>query len=122
MARHYPPEISRFLAGKPEHTLALLDHFLTAFEQLGELELGATKTMIGISHGGRRIAWITQLGQKFIHVVFPFKRPYKDNLCFQKVAQVPGSEQYNHHFRMLLKDDLNAEVLGFMKLSLKKGT
>jgi hypothetical protein len=49
-------------------------------------------------------------------VVFPFKQPYEDNLCFQKVGQVPGSNQFNHHFRMFSIDDLNEEVFGFMRL------
>jgi len=49
--------------------------------------------------------------------VFPFKQPYEDNLCFQKVAQVPGQQQFNHHYRMLSVDDLNEEVLGFMRLA-----
>jgi hypothetical protein len=73
--------------------------------------------MIGISNSHKRIAWVTQLGKNFIHVVFPFKQEYPDNLCFQKIAQVPGQEQYNHHFRMLNAEDLNEEVLGFMRLA-----
>lgn len=120
MKRNYPRDIQPFLAGKPEYTLALFDHFVTEFEKLGGISLEATKTMIGISFGGRRIAWVTQLGQKFIHVVFPLKEAYKDNLCFQKVAQVPGSNQFNHHFRMLYSEDLNKEVIGFMKIALGK--
>lgn len=74
--------------------------------------------MIGISNADKRIAWVTQLGKNFIHVVFPFKQLYEDNLCFQKMAQVPGSAtQFNHHFRMYYKEDLNREVLKFMKLA-----
>jgi hypothetical protein len=74
--------------------------------------------MIGIDNWNKRIAWITQLGKNFVHVVFPFKQAYEDNLCFQKIAQVPGdAKQFNHHFRMLLKEDINEEVLKFMKLA-----
>jgi hypothetical protein len=73
--------------------------------------------MIGISNSHKRIAWVTQLGKNFIHVVFPFKQPYDDNLCFQKVGQVPGQQQFNHHFRMINSDDLNEEVLEFMRLA-----
>ncbi len=36
------------------------------------------------------------------------------------MAQVPGQNQYNHHFRMLQKEDLNKEVLNFMKLAYKE--
>ena len=78
------------------------------------------KTMIGIATSQKRIAYITQFGKNFIHVVFPFEKPYADNLCFQKIAQVPGDDkQYNHHFRMLAKEDVNREVIKFMKLAYK---
>lgn len=114
------PSLLPFLSGKSEHTLELYAHFIAEFESLadGELKLEATKTMIAIDNGQRRIAWITQLGKNFIHVVFPLKEPFYDNLCFQKVGQVPGSKQFNHHFRMLQKEDLNEEVRKFMRLAL----
>ena len=73
--------------------------------------------MIGISNTHKRIAWVTQSGKNFIHVVFPFRQAYPDNLCFQKIAQVPGQQQFNHHLRMLNKDDLNGEVMRFMKMA-----
>ena len=78
--------------------------------------------MIGIATPRKRIAYIGQLGKNFIHVVFPFKNPYPNNLCFQKIAQVPGdAHQFNHHFRMLEKEDVNEEVISFMKLAYKEG-
>ncbi|TSJ47731.1 DUF5655 domain-containing protein [Fluviicola chungangensis] len=110
--------IARFLSGKSEHTLSLFEHFVSGFEDLGNIRLEATKTMIAVDNGEKRIAWITQLGKNFIHVVFPFNEPFYDNLCFQKVGQVPGSNQFNHHFRMLHKEDLNEEVKRFMKMAL----
>ena len=114
-------EISAFTKGKSEHSLLLLDHFVKNFESVGNISLHAAKTMIGISNGNKKIAWITQIGKNFIHVVFPFKKSYDDNLCFQKIAQVPGdSQQFNHHFRMLFNEDVNKEVLKFMKLAYKE--
>lgn len=109
--------IQAFLQGKPEITMQLFQHFVDEYRKIGEVKVEATKTMIGISNPQKRIAWITQAGKNFIHVVFPFKKAYEDNLCFQKIAQVPGQQQYNHHFRMLLKEDVNAEVKRFMKLA-----
>ncbi|MBA2612927.1 MAG: hypothetical protein H0U95_13220 [Bacteroidetes bacterium] len=106
-----------FLKEKSEYTLALYDHFISEFKKIGKIEIESTKTMIGISNSNKRIAWVTQLGKNFIHVVFPFKKEYKDNLCFQKVGQVPGQKQFNHHFRMLYKEDINKEVIKFMKLA-----
>ncbi|GAA4102782.1 DUF5655 domain-containing protein [Mucilaginibacter panaciglaebae] len=109
------PRISEFLAGKSAHTLMLYDHFLSEFEKIGDIIVEPTKTMVGISNAHKRTAWITQLGKNFIHIVFPFRQPYNDNLCFQKVGQVPGSQQFNHHLRVLNAEDINDEVIGFMR-------
>lgn len=117
---HDENEIVHFLQGKSDHTLELFRYFVNTFNSIGPVTLHATKTMIAISKGDKRIAWVTQLGKNFIHVVFPFKEEYTDNLCFTKVGKVPGSNtQYNHHFRMLYIDDLNEEVRNYMKLALK---
>lgn len=110
-------ELRNFLAGKSEHTLALFDHFITEFQKIGPVTVHPAKTMIGLANSHKRVVYITQLGKNFIHVVFPFKERYEDNLCFQKIAQVPGDIQCNHHFRMLHKDDVNDEVRKFMKLA-----
>lgn len=112
-------QVQDFLAGKTAHTLMLYHHFIAEFEKIGHIQTEATKTMIGISNGHKRIAWVTQLGMKFIHVVFPLREPFYDNLCFQKVAQVPGSNQFNHHLRVLSADDVNEEVLSFMRIAYK---
>ena len=110
--------IADFLAGKSPHTLELFDHFIEVYNTIGLIELHAAKTMIGLSNTHKRIAWITQLGKNFMHVIFPFKQPYSDNLCFIKIAQVPGdNKQFNHHFRMLHTADINEEVMYYMKLA-----
>jgi hypothetical protein len=115
------PTVQDFLDGKPGDTLALFHHFITEYSKLGTITLHPAKTMIGIANADKRIAWITQFGKNFIHVVFPFKKRYPDNLCFQKIAQVPGDEQFNHHFRMYYKEDVNEEVIEFMKLAYVNG-
>lgn len=99
--------------------MELFLHFISEYEKIGNFTLEATKTMIAIDNGHKRVAWITQLGKNFIHIVFPLHEPHHDNFCFQKVAQVPGSNQFNHHFRMLSKEDVNNEVKSFMKLALE---
>lgn len=109
--------LSDFLNGKTEHTLMLFHHFVNEFKSIGDITLHPAKTMIGIANNHKRIAWVTQLGKNFIHVVFPFKQQYDDNLCFQKIAHVPGQDQFNHHFRMLQKEDVNEEVREFMRLA-----
>jgi hypothetical protein len=111
-----------FLNAKSPHTLVLFHHFVEEYKQIGKVTLHPAKTMIGIATSRKRIAYITQLGKDFIHVVFPFEKPYSENLCFQKIAEVPGdSRQFNHHFRMYAKEDVNKEVLRFMKLAYKLG-
>lgn len=121
MANIEDPELSTFLNGKSEITLRLFHHFTEQYSKIGNVTFHAAKTMIGVSNGNERVAWITQLGKNFVHVVFPFKQAYEDNLCFQKIAQVPGdAKQFNHHLRIYDKGDINKEVLTFMKLAYKE--
>jgi hypothetical protein len=111
-------QLNEFFQGKSEYTKMLFDHFIDEFEKVGEITIHPAKSMIGIANSHKRIAWITQLGKNFVHIVFPFKQPHEYNLCFQKIAQVPGdSQQFNHHFRMLFPDDVNEEIKSFMKLA-----
>ncbi|GGH23798.1 DUF5655 domain-containing protein [Mucilaginibacter phyllosphaerae] len=109
--------LSNFLTGKSEYTLALFNHFIDRYNTIGPVEVIPLKSMIGLDNGHKRIAYITQLGKNFIHVIFPFKQAYLDNMCFIKIPQVPGQQQFNHHFRMLNLTDINDEVLGFMQLA-----
>jgi hypothetical protein len=114
------PLVKSFIAGKTPVTLSLLNHFLQEYTALNkEIYLYPTKSMIGIGLGDKRIAWVTQLGKNFVHIVFPFEKAYPDNLCFQKIAPVPGdAHQVNHHFRMYAPEDVNEEVTQFMRLSM----
>jgi hypothetical protein len=110
-------ELSAFLRGKTPEAIALFEHFIEQWEKVGTVGVFAAKTMVGISNGKKRVAYITQVGKNFIHVVFMFDRPYEENMCFQKIALVPGTKQYNHHLRILGKQDVNKEVLSFMKMA-----
>jgi Domain of unknown function (DUF5655) len=113
--------VEDFLEGKSAITHELFNHFVNEFFKIGKVKLLPAKTMIGVATPKKRIAYINQFGKNFINVVFMFEEPYYDNLCFQKVGQVPGQRQFNHHFRMLAKEDVNAEVKKFMKLAYQKG-
>jgi hypothetical protein len=113
--------LAGFTKGKTPHTVGLYHYFDDSFKEFGAVTFHPAKTMIGVSNGYKSVAWITAFGKNFIHVVFPFKQPYNDNLCFQKITQVPGhAHQFNHHYKMLLKEDLNDEVIKFMQLALKE--
>lgn len=112
--------VDHFFNGKPPLVRELYDHFIKQFQSVGKVTIHPAKTMIGIATPRKRIAYVTQFGKSFIHVVFPFNKPYEDNLCFQKIAKVPDdSNQYNHHFRMLSKEDVTPEVKKFMKLAIE---
>ena len=110
-------DLQAFLAGKSEHTLMLFHHFINEFKKVGPVTVQPAKTMIGIANAHKRIVYITQLGKNFVHIVFPFKQRYDDNLCFQKIAQVPGDIQCNHHLRIYSPEDVNEEVLHYMTLA-----
>jgi hypothetical protein len=111
--------LADFLSGKTDHTIFLFHHFIERYRQLGVLTVHPTKSMIALA-AKTRIAYITRLGKDFIDVVFPFDKPYPDNLCFHKIAQVPGTKQFNHHFRMHSVEDLNSDVISFMELAYKE--
>jgi uncharacterized protein DUF5655 len=109
-----------FLKGKPEHTISLFWYFVQQYQLVGDVTIHPTKSMIAFA-ATKRIAYVTRLGKDFVDVTFPFDKPYNDNLCFHKIAQVPGQQQFNHHFRMYSKEDVNEEVKEFMKLAYGKG-
>lgn len=112
--------LADFLNGKSEHTVSLFWHFVQQYQKVGKVTIHPTKSMIAFA-AKTRIAYITRLGKDFVDVTFPFNKPYNDNLCFHKIAQVPGQQQFNHHFRMYRKEDVNGEVLRFMKLAYDEG-
>src|SRR6201989_3352617 len=113
--------LADFLAGKSQHTLDLFDHLVNEYRQIGDVRLHPAKSMISFA-ARTRFAYIIQLGKNFVDVVFPFKQPYSDNLCFNKIKPVPGSDDYNHHFRMYFTHDINDEVRMYMKMAFEIGS
>lgn len=112
--------VADFLAGKSEVGLALFDHLVAKLEEIGPIKLYATKTMLAIS-SDISFAYIIGIGKNFVDVVLPFKTLYENNLCFRKMAQVPGSDDYNHHLRLMFPEDLNEEVFGYLKKAYANG-
>jgi len=112
--------LNDFLKGKSDHTISLFWHLVQRYQEIGKITIHPAKSMIALA-ATTRIAYITRLGRDFVDVTFPFKQPYNDNLCFEKIARVPGQQQFNHHFRMYAKEDVNEEVMAFMKLAYKEG-
>lgn len=105
---------------KSEHALMLFGHFIAELQKIGHVDIHPHKTMISIANKHNRIAYVTQSGKNFIHVVFPFKLRYDENLCFQRIQKVPGRNTIYHHFRMLHKADVNDEVRKFMRIAYDK--
>lgn len=112
--------LADFLKGKPAYSVGLFDHFVKEYQRIGKLAIHPKKSMITIS-GKSGLAHVTQLGKDFIDIVFPFKERFEDNLCFVKIKTVPGTNDHNHYFRMYFEEDINEEVLGFMKLAYEMG-
>lgn len=112
--------LADFLQGKPEHTIALFDHLVTEYKQIGDIKVHPAKSMISFA-ARTRFAYVIQIGKAFIDVVFPFKQAYEDNLCFNKIKPVPGSDDYNHHLRIFFKEDINDEVRMYMKMAYQNG-
>lgn len=113
-------ELVDFLNGKSQHTIDLFDHLVNEYKQIGDVRLHPAKSMISFA-AHKRFAYVIQLGKNFVDVVFPFKQAYEDNLCFNKIKPVPGSDDYNHHFRMYFKEDINDEVRMYMKMAYEIG-
>jgi hypothetical protein len=96
----------------------LFDHFLAEFQKIGPVSICPAKTMIGLANPHKRIAYVTQLGKNFIHVVFPFNERYDDNLCFQKIVHMPAMfSAITHHLRIYHPQDVNDEVRKFMRIA-----
>lgn len=112
-------EISDYFKNRSPELLKLFEHFITIFQQLGDVKYHATKSMIALSVK-TRIAYITRVGKNFIDVFFMFDKSYDDNLCFYRIGNVPGTSQFNHYFRMMYPEDINDEVRHYMKLAIEK--
>ena len=112
--------VGEFLYGKTDFAIELFDYFISKFAEIGPIKLHATKSMVIVS-AETRAAYIINIGKSFIDIVFSFQQPYDDNLCFRKIALVPGTNDYNHHLRLMLPDDINEEVFDYMKKAYRNG-
>ncbi len=109
-----------FMLRKSEKSITLCLYFIQCYIEMGEIKPHATKTMIAFK-AAKNFAYVIRLGKDFIDIVLPFKIAYTENLCFNKIAQVPGTNDYNHHLRMYSIEDINEEVKHYMKLAYANG-
>ncbi|MBL7720310.1 MAG: hypothetical protein JNL72_15845 [Flavipsychrobacter sp.] len=101
------------MKGKSELTIALYDHLIREMAQLGEVQVRPTKSAIALSTKVR-FGHIHRLGKNFVDLVLYFDEAHNDNLCFYRIANVPGSTQHNHYFRMMEPEDVNEEVRSYI--------
>jgi len=112
--------LAEILLGKSEYTLSLFEHFVNEHRQIGEVNIQAGKGLISLA-ARKRIVYVSRLGKNFIDVVFRFKEPYTDNLCFHKINQIAGQGDFFHHLRIYFKEDINDEVRAYMKKAYENG-
>lgn len=108
--------LESFLLGKPEHIRSAFDALHEYVLQLTGY-LAPTKTMIALA-GKKRFGYIYQITRNRIELVLLFHGiRHEDNLCFSRIANVPGSNQYNHVVHLTSADDFNDEVKKFVRMA-----
>lgn len=112
--------IDDFLLSRSALSVELFELLISKFEEIGPVKIHTTKSMIVISVD-KGFAYVINLGKNFIDVVLPFNERYEDNLCFSKIALVPGTNNYNHHLRIMYAADFNDEVSDYLKKAYVKG-
>ncbi|MBY0542438.1 MAG: hypothetical protein K2P75_03480 [Sphingobacteriaceae bacterium] len=112
--------VDDFLLGKPDYAINLFDLLISKFEEIGPIKIHATKSMVVIS-ADKGFAYVINLGKNFLDIVLPFNERFEDNLCFRKIALVPGTNDYNHHLRIMYQEDFNEEVFDYMQKAYDKG-
>jgi len=113
--------VGDFLIGKSEHTIDLFYYFIDEYKKLGDFVLHPAKSRIAFA-AKTRFGYIHRLGRDFVDVALTFSQPFHDNLCFYRIGEVPGGKIYQHYLRIYGKEDINNEVIKFMKMALETGS
>ena len=109
-------QLEDYLEGKSDHVIDLFNYFVEELLKIGPFALHPSKSRIAFA-ADIRFGYVHRLGKDFVDVVFQFRESFDDNFCFYKIANVPGSNVYNHYIRLKHKDDINEEVTKYMKLA-----
>lgn len=113
--------IDDFTKGKSTVTLDLFYHFIEEYKKLGEFVLHPARSRIAFA-SRVRFGYIHRLGKDYIDVVLTFNEAYDDNLCFYRIGEVPGGKIFQHYLRIYSRDDINQEVIKYMKMALQNGS
>lgn len=112
--------VESFIQGKSDHIIELFHYFIKEYQKLGEFVLHPAKSRIAFA-AKIRFGYIARIGSDFIDIALTFNKPYKENLCFYRIGEVPGGKIFQHYIRLQYKDDINDEVKKFMKMALQAG-
>ena len=112
--------VEDFLAKKSIHTVSLFHYFVEEYKKLGEFVLHPAKSRIAFA-AQIRFGYVHRLGKDFLDIVLTFSEPHENNLCFYRIGEVPGGKYFQHYLRLYQKEDINDEVISFMKLALEFG-
>lgn len=98
---------------------ALYHYFVKELTSMGGITMHPAKARIGFA-AKTRFGYIHRIGKDYIDVVLHFQARMEDTLCFYKIAGAPGSDRYNHYFRLYSPDDMDTEVRKFLLLAYEK--
>lgn len=110
--------VESFLEGKSETIIELFYHITESFQSVGDIVLHPAKSQISFA-STKRFAFIPRIGKTFIDLGLTFPSEQIDNECFYRIGRVPDTNKYIHYIRFENKEDINDEVLTFMKLAYK---
>lgn len=116
----YGQESQQFSTEKHATAVTIFTAFISKYQEIGCPSVYARKSMV-ILKNKKIFARVIYFGKNFIHVVFQFRECFDDNYCIRKIAKVSGTEDYNHHLRLMLPDDINKEVIHYMKKAYRLG-
>ncbi len=105
--------VQDYLSGKAERSVKLYRQFEGMVLSLGVVEITPAKTRIGFQN--RRIfAAVNRIGRQHLAIHIVTSRPIES----QRVDRIEALDQacYVNHLRILSPEDLDGELLGWLKL------
>ena len=107
--------VDNFLKGKTQKTIDLFNYFISEYKRIGDFEIHPVKTRVALLTK-MRFCSINKAGKDFIYVHFVLTKPYKDNLCFDRIDNL-ANRFFVHHSKIYNKADINSELKKFMRLA-----
>ena len=110
--------VAKFLEGKGDRARTLYERFAELVRRCGPIEVAPTKTQVGFMVRVR-FAGITHISDRGMTAQFALPRRL-DNPRIRRVDH-PAHQWYIHTFRVTSPEELDDEVLGWLKESYKMG-